>query len=453
MFKSFFIPRLIEHLRNPLYFNGYFLTLSSVTTSLLGFAYWVFAARFYSADIVGKNSSAINAMLFLSGLAGLYLDGMMMRFLPRAGKKTPRLVGSVYLISALVCLVVAIVFLLGLNIWFPALGFLRDSPWVFWSFILAVITGCIFELEDGALIGLRQSRWVPLENTLYGVAKLALLVTFAVHLPIYGIYVSWVAPVVLVILGVNWFIFRSFIPGHIQATVDVSEPVDTNHVIRFVASNYLGSLFNLAYMMLPPLIVLQLLGSEASAYFYLPWVIASSLRTLITNMGSSLTVEGSLNRAKLQNYFRGVLLNTTGLLLPAILLMVVAAPVILSLFGKEYASQGTPLLRLLALGALPSVVITLYLSFSRLQNWLNRIIAIHGAFALLSLTLIIVLVPGLGITGVGVAWLITQFSIAAVIGLFHFRSALRMLMSIVQRPNRKPLVDLYQNPQNSVKDE
>ena len=42
--------RLITHLRTPLYRNGYALVLSSATTSVLGVAYWILAARTYTPD-------------------------------------------------------------------------------------------------------------------------------------------------------------------------------------------------------------------------------------------------------------------------------------------------------------------------------------------------------------------------------------------------------------------
>ena len=37
----------------------------------------------------------------------------------------------------------------------------------------------LFTLQDGALIGLRSARWVTLENALFGVAKIALLLPLA----------------------------------------------------------------------------------------------------------------------------------------------------------------------------------------------------------------------------------------------------------------------------------
>src|SRR5437016_588970 len=48
---------LVAHLRLPLFRNGYALLFGSAATSGLGLLYWVFAARFYPAELVGINSA------------------------------------------------------------------------------------------------------------------------------------------------------------------------------------------------------------------------------------------------------------------------------------------------------------------------------------------------------------------------------------------------------------
>src|ERR1041384_2358036 len=113
---------LISHLRKPLYRNGYALMINAISTSVLGVLYWIIAARFYSTEAVGVNSAAISTMTFLSTAARVSLDGALLRFLPRAGAKSTRLVQYTYLIGAFATAVFTAIFLLGLNLWAPALG-------------------------------------------------------------------------------------------------------------------------------------------------------------------------------------------------------------------------------------------------------------------------------------------------------------------------------------------
>ncbi|MGE5223996.1 MAG: glycosyltransferase [Omnitrophica WOR_2 bacterium] len=421
-----FLSRLLEHLRSPLFFNGYALTLSSAATSIIGLLYWLLAARYYPAEVVGRNSAAIATILFLSGLAGLNLDGTLIRFIPRAGRAAGRLVGMVYAISILVALLVSPVYLLGIHLWSPALSFLRSDASFVVIFILAVLTGIVFVQEDGALVGLRQAKWVAVENSTYAVLKLALLVVFASKLPQYGILISWILPVMLIIPAVNFFIFRRFIPKHITADRAVAgirmpvQKITRQVVVKYTASNYLGYLFYLAYSTLPPLMVIQQAGSKANAYFYLPWVIFSSLRLFTINMGTSMTVEGSMNQEKLLEYFHAVLRHSLKVLLPIVLAVVIAAPFLLQLFGHEYAVQGTALLRLLTISIIPNTLIGLYLGVIRLQYRFRWIVIIQGFFAVIALGLSYFLLPKEGITGVGIAWLVSQTILAGLILIKEF---------------------------------
>ena len=40
-------------------------------------------------------------------------------------------------------------------------------------------TWCVFSLQDAVLTGMRQAVWLPLENGVYGLAKIGLLVALA----------------------------------------------------------------------------------------------------------------------------------------------------------------------------------------------------------------------------------------------------------------------------------
>src|SRR3954466_5681045 len=94
------VPEKVRaHLASPLYRNAYMLILSSGGTSALGFLFWVIAARRYSTAVVGINSAAISAMMLVSGVAQLGLNAVLVRYLPRAGGATTRLVTRSYVVS------------------------------------------------------------------------------------------------------------------------------------------------------------------------------------------------------------------------------------------------------------------------------------------------------------------------------------------------------------------
>src|SRR4051794_9235936 len=86
------VERIAAHIRIPLFRNAYALIFGSTATSILGIVYWALVARYYPADALGLNSAAIATLMFFSGVSGLSLDAALIRFIPRAGRATTRLV-------------------------------------------------------------------------------------------------------------------------------------------------------------------------------------------------------------------------------------------------------------------------------------------------------------------------------------------------------------------------
>jgi O-antigen/teichoic acid export membrane protein len=106
---------------------------------------------------------------------------------------------------------------------------------------------------------------------------------------------------------------------------------------------------------------------------------------------------------------------------------------ILRLFGPDYAAEGAALLRLLALAALPYGVNALFLALARVRRQIGRVIGIQGAQCVLILSLSYALLPAMGITGVGIAWLAGQGAVAAVLVLARLRAASRILAAQASR--------------------
>src|SRR6478609_8423970 len=88
----FTVDKLVTHVRMPLYRNAYALMLSTAATSALGMLYWILAARYYPADVVGLNAAAVSMLTFLAGVAQGPSMSAMLRYIPVAGLDTKRLV-------------------------------------------------------------------------------------------------------------------------------------------------------------------------------------------------------------------------------------------------------------------------------------------------------------------------------------------------------------------------
>ena len=407
--------RFVAHLYIPLYRNGYALILSSALTSLLGVVYWILAAHRYPPEEVGLNSVAISAMMFLAGVAELNLMSALIRFIPNAGQTTRRLVGLAYLTSVLVALLVTAIFVVWLKLETSPLTSLNSIPYFTPWFIAATMAWCIFVLQDSVLTGLRQAVWVPLENGFFAVAKIVLLVILATVMSHAGVFASWTLALVITLLPTNLLIFRRLIPHHLRIGVSQAKPVVPRQLVKFVAADYIGSLFWLLSTTFLPVIVTQQVGATANAYFYLAWTIAYSLYLISPNMGSSLTVEAARDETKLGVYSFRVFRHTAQLVVPAVVVVLLGAPYLLWLFGVSYAVAGTTLLRLLALSAIPNIINALYISIARVQRHLTAMVGVLAGLCLLVLGLSYLLLPLYGITGVGLAWLVSQTIVAVIL--------------------------------------
>jgi aminoglycoside phosphotransferase (APT) family kinase protein/O-antigen/teichoic acid export membrane protein len=420
---AFSLAGLVAHMQAPLYRNGYALVLSSATTSALGVVYWILAARNYSTEVVGLNSAALSAILFLSSMSQLNLMSALNRFIPSAGRETGRLVVYSILISLVVALIASTAFILGVNIWAPVLSFVGSNPIFTAWFTLAVMAWCVFVLQDAALTGLRQATWVPVENTVFAVLKIVLLLALAGVFPRYGILASWTLPLLVTLLPVNRLLFRRLIPQHVQATQDTATPPTPRQIGRYIAGDYLGSLIWYATTSFLPVLVAVRAGATANAYFYLSWTIAYSFYLVSLNMGQSLIAEGAADQTQLDNYSYRMFVQTVRLLVPMVVVMLVGAPYILRVFGASYSAEGTLLLRLLSLSALPNIVTSLYTSMARVQRRMRQVVLVLSLLSVMVLALGYVLMGIYGISGIGVAWLVSQSIMA---GYLLIRTHLRV---------------------------
>jgi O-antigen/teichoic acid export membrane protein len=408
------VNRVLGHLRLPVYSRAYALILSSASTSVLGFLYWTLAARLYSPRDLGINAALISTMMFLSYVAQLGLAGALPRFIPTAGRATRRLIVGAYGVSVMISAVIATVFILGCGLWAPELQSMLNTPAGAAWFLAATMAWSLFALQDAALTGLKRTVWVPIENTIFAVVKVVLLVALAASLAGSGIYVSWTIPAALSVVPINILIFRWFLPDHAARHAQTEPEGGVGLIARYLVSDYGGSLLVSGSSSLLPLIVLATAGAQANAYYYIAWTVAYSMQMFSVNMGTSLSVEGGAEGRQLAAALRRMLRLLVALQLPLVVVIATLSPFILQIFGSRYSDEGAMLLRLLILGILPHGLNAVCLGVARVRRQLRVLFAVQAGQAGLFLALVVVLLPALGIAGVGLAFLVAQSAVAAV---------------------------------------
>jgi len=401
--------RLRTHLDDRMYRTGYYLILGTGASGVLGVAFWALAARSYSAHVVGLSAAAVSAIALISGICSLGLSAVLVRYLPVAGPSGRALVARSYALTILLSFLVAGAAALTTDIWSPSLGFLGEDLWPL-AFALSTAAMTTFTLQDSVLTGLHKASWIPLENTLYAAAKLVLLALLAGLLPFAGLFVAWNLPLLPAVVVINYLIFRRLIPQ-----MSKEGGLDRRKVIAMAAGNYGGNLLGLLGNMYLPILVANRTSAAEAAYFYVPWMISLTVELVALNMMTSLTVEAALDMPRLRQLSRQALKQSMRLVVPVAALTALLAPLGLLIFGREYADEGTTLLRLLALGAIPNVIAALGAGVARIEHRGWIVTAIQGFQLVFVVTLSAVLLPGVGITAIGIAWTGCQFLLATIL--------------------------------------
>ena len=223
------------------------------------------------------------------------------------------------------------------------------------------------------------------------------------------------------VAGVNVVIFGRLMRRHASHSVAETSTLRGPAFARYFAADYMCSVAWMSATNLMPLVVTAVAGATENAFYALSWAVSLPLYAFAASIGMSLVLHGSRDRASLPALERKAALQGARVLLPTVLIAVVLAPEVLSLFGGNYPEEGTTLLRLLALGALPYFVLTLALSVARIERRLRPAVLAWGIQAILALGLAVPLLNALGVTGAGVAWLSSQCLVAAGVLVFRLR--------------------------------
>ena len=403
-----------------MFFTAYALIINQVISAGLGMFYWFIAARMFPDSIVGRNAAVISQLALISFLAQFSLQAAMVRFVPAAGRATRSFVLNAYAISFVSCGLAGAAALLIQRWLSPANTILNftfaESVW--WVLIMAVWG--VFTVQEGVLIGLRKPLWVLVQYVLYNAAKIALLFMFINPPQPFGLFASWTMHVPLIVLIINGVIFKRLLPAHMDKTSHMTPPTGAQ-VRKFVFGDFAGVLFSeTTFRFLPTLVLYSLLNDAANAYFNQSMQLTMPLYMIAANMAASLTVNAAADPDKLEEYGRRMIKQMARLLVPFALILVIFVPYILGIYGHTYAEQGSPLMRLLLLSVIPAIINIWYIGYARAQNRLLWMVLNQALLCVLVLSLSYFLLPRLGITGVGVAWLISQTIVAISVTLRVF---------------------------------
>ena len=428
------VARVWSGLRDPVYRGSYALVANTVGTSVIGAVYWAVAAHLYGPEDLGRATALISALMLVGTLSQLNLSSTLMRFLPQMGATSARrLINVSYLVSSLTALAGSVIFVTVMPRLSSEWRFVGDSAFFAVIFAVSVVVWEIFTLQDAALVGLQRPVAVPIENVIYSLAKLALLVVAAQVLGSTDVLLSWISPLILLIPVINWVIFRRCLKD--RSPHDTGPRLRVRHLARFASVDYGGVICGQITGNSLPLLVISILGPAAAGSFYIASLITTGVATVGGNFSTGLMVEASAAPDRLPELTRRALKRCVITMVPATIVLVLGAHVILRVYGGSYIAHTAVLFQLLAVSLLPFCIETVAFSLDRVAGKPIRSTLSQLALAVLTLGGSALLFGRLGINAVGVAVLGADI-VLAFVRLPTVLAALRRRPGLIAQPAR-----------------
>ena len=414
------ISKFYIHLtHDSLYRNSIFLMLSTGIMSFLGFFFWIINARLYSTEQVGIGTTLISLMTLLSSFSMLGLGNGLIKFLPKSERKN-EMINTAFFLVSLMSILISVIYLIFVETFSPKLLFIRENIIFSLLFVLFVILTSLNVLSENVFISYRSSKFVLIKNTIFSIAKL-ILPFFLVVLAGYGIFTSvGIATAAGFLFSLLIFIFRyKYLP----------KPIININIIKsmtkFSLGTHIAGLLGELPVMILPVIIINLLETKYSAYFYMAMMIASILYIIPRATSQSLFAEGSYDEKELKVHFKKAVKIISIIIIPAIIIIYLFGNYILLAFGKNYSEEGIVLLKFFSVSGIFISIHALGNTILVIKNKIKLLILLNliSTAVVLSLSVILIKFSLFGVVSIGIGWIVGK-GVAALIYLFLFKKLL-----------------------------
>jgi len=389
--------KVFRYIADPFIQNSLFIMFSSIFGAGFGFIFWIFAAKYYSPENVGVATALISSMGFLVLLSKVGLDFSIIRFFSESDRD--KVFNTSLIVTTVLALLFGIIYILGIDFFSPEL-YLIKSPFNAALFIIILIINSITTLTGISFISDRKGKYHCLQSIITG-SRLLFLIPF-INFKAIGIFSA---------VGISFF-FSMLVSIYLitKSGIKLGCVIDQNYLknsFHFSAGNYLVSLFMLGPTMILPVLILNTLGAESAAYYFIAYSIASLLYMIPNSISLSLFVEGSHGEEMKKTVLKSLFLIYS-LLIPSIVILCLFGGNILKIISTEYSENGLELLQLLAISYIFFGISQTYFSIKRIQNSILSIVYING-FSFISLIgLSYAFMLTYGIVGVGYASILSN---------------------------------------------
>lgn len=389
--------------RDSLIKNSYILISDGISTTLLGFAYWFFAARLYEASDIGIGNTAASAVNLVVLFSYQGFSAGIIRLLPQYPEKENQIINSCLTLSLMLLSILISIFYIILPFWSKSLYFFIDGR--FLSFILFSFTYLYSLLLDSVFIAKRKTQSLFVKNLQLNIIKIFLLLGL-IFLKSNGIYYSWGVSIVLICIIETIILKKNVINSYKPALI--FDKKLGKEVLGISMNNHISDVLGSLPSMILPIIIVEIIDAKMVAYFSITWMIMNSLIIISKATTISLFAEASANISELNNMVTKSIKFILSQLFPVLIATLFFGKYILEIFGKEYSANGYPLLFFLTISLIPYSLNTTYFVILRIKNELSKL-QLYSFFLTASILILsYFLAIKWKLIGIGVAWLSAQ---------------------------------------------
>jgi O-antigen/teichoic acid export membrane protein len=368
--------------------NAGSLAATTGVTSVLGFAFWIYADHVFTLDAAGYGTAAVSTMTLLGTIGMFGLGTMLIGELPHNTNRGGLMMAA-FIASFLGSFVLAIVFSLGVDVFgghFPQITGTLSRAGIF--AVGVAITGATLVFDD-ATIGLMRGGLQLSRNVTVSIAKMAALPVAALVLHDalgVGIMLAWVIGTLVSLVPTAITIKRG--GGRILYRPDWRTFWRLGKVS--LAHNWLNLAITVPTKLIPVLVAIAVSSPASVGAFYIAAMLASFLSMVPMHLSTVLFAIASAAPEKISEKLRFVLRMSLVIGIPAGLVLGLAAHLVLSVFNSKYGSLATGPLWLLIIGYIPGLPNTVYIAVCRATGRVVQATWILSTFAAIQMVAVVV---------------------------------------------------------------
>ncbi len=335
-----------------------YVTVGGLIAAILGYAFWFVASFLFSSDEIGSTTLIISGILLISTISRLGIEATFLTTLSnpdidRLGLE--KLISSGIIVSSLVGLIISLIMTIFFSDSFSELHGLGGFFVV--SLIVAALSTMVGMdiVSDTLLLTSSNSRWLPIKQSVLGLARIFGLYVIADMGIRRGLITAWTIGLFLSIILVWGILLRGYFRPRITSISENREIVSLT--IGLNISNLSMIIFPSIALWIGSYQSANRWGQSAAGEFFILWMLGSFALMLPRTFSRVLTVQATEMRGVPVLGDRGFIASViVGLLIGGI------ACAILPLFSGMFNNYGTIQIMAWGLVSVPGYIVYNYVA-------------------------------------------------------------------------------------------